>query len=96
MDSFFQKIYSLTSKIRQRQILHILFGATVSGLVNCLLSLAGLDYWWLRIILTASVLIWAGDAWEKWQVSLGANYDVWDVFDGVCGGLVVCLLIFVF
>jgi hypothetical protein len=89
-------IYNLTSKIRQRQVLHIIFGANVSGLVNCLLSLAGLDYWWLRIILTTAVLIYAGDAWENWQVSLGANYDVWDVVDGVIGGLVVCLLIFVF
>jgi hypothetical protein len=96
MKNLFQKIYNLTSKIRQRQVLHIIFGATVSGLINCLLSLAGLDYWWLRIILTTIVLIWAGDAWEKWQVSLGAKYDVWDVIDGVCGGLVVCLLIFVF
>jgi hypothetical protein len=96
MNKFFQTIHKYTKKIRQRQILHILFGATVSGLVNCLLSLAGLDYWWLRVIVTTIVLIYAGDAWEKWQVSLGAKYDIWDVIDGVIGGLVVCLLFIAF
>lgn len=96
MKKLFELIFNATSRIRHRQVLHILFGATVSALVNCLISLAGLDYWWLRIILTTPILLWAGHAWENWQVSLGANYDIWDVIDGVCGGLVVCLLILAF